>query len=200
MSEHKTILENIKKLVFGEEVVTGVAEVTEEKAAFVSVSLSDGTLINIEPDVQVSAAVTVEDPEMGMVAVPDGSYELEDKRIIVVVGGLVQSVEEVAAAEEEAVEEMESETKEPVMSGAEVRKIIESVETHFNSQIAELKEVIEAFKSDAQAKNELFVSAIEDLGNEPTEKVKEKESFNGFNYKEKQTNGLEAVLNLKKKK
>jgi len=189
MSEHKTILENIKKLVFGEEVVTEVAEVPEEKAAFVSASLSDGTLIQIEPEIQQGASVMVEDPENGMVAVPDGSYELEDKRIIAVVGGLVESIEEVAAAEEEAVEEeMDTEAKaEPVMTGAEVRKIIESVETHFNSQIAELKEVIETFKSDAQAKNELFVSAVEELGKEPIEEapIKKKSGFSLSNKNKK---------------
>jgi len=85
MSKYKEILEEIKKLAFGEEVAVEstveetkeeTTEVTEEK--FVAVTLSDGTLINVEPEVQVGATVLIEDPEAGMIPVPNGSYELED--------------------------------------------------------------------------------------------------------------------------
>ena len=161
MSKYKEILEQIKKVAFSEEKVEEVSTVVEENK-FAAVSLADGTVLNVEPDVQPGAAVTIEDPEQGFVPVPDGSYQLEDGRVLVVVGGAIENIEEVAAEEEVAEEEMENETKEaPVMNEKEIRKIIESVETHFASEIQTLRAELAEFKSQAKETNELFVSAIE---------------------------------------
>lgn len=205
MSKAIDILNEVKRLVFNEEVVTKevvesptkeVTEVVEQK--FVDVTLSDGTLLQVEPDLQAGAAVMIEDPEQGMVPVPSGSYELEDGRILVVVEGVVESVEEVAQAEE-VEEEMETETKEPTMTEKEVRKIIESVETHFKSEIETLRN--ELVKKDAEAKeiNEKFISALEELAKKPTEEPKKKIN-NGFNFRKKSDKGVEALLKLKNKK
>ena len=202
MSNYKNILEEVKKLVFREDeptVETPVEEsttvVAEQK--FVDVTLSDGTLLQIEPDVQVGASVLIEDPELGMVPVPDGSYELEDGRIVVVAGGLVENVEEVAASEE-VEEEMES-TTEPVMTEKEVRKIIESVETHFASEIETLKNELATEREEAKKVNEAFINALEELAKKPTEEPK-KENKSGFNFRKKSEKGIDALINLKTKK
>lgn len=203
MKDYKQILKDVKALVFSEEVVTEVEESTEATEVaketvetFEAVTLSDGTLLQIEPSVAIGSTVTIEDPELGFVPVPDGSYELEDKRIIVVAGGLVESVEEVA---EEVEEEMETEaTQEPTMTEKEVRKIIESTETHFNSVIKSLQDEVAKLKEVGQERAEAFVSAIEAIGEEPKEEINKKQ--NGFNFRKKSDKGIEALINYKKNK
>ena len=205
MKDYKQILKDVKSLVFSEEVVTEVEESTEEtkvteepKQTFEAVTLSDGTLLNIEPSVAEGSTVTIEDPEMGFVPVPNGSYELEDKRIIVVTEGLIESVSEVA--EEEVVEEeMDTEsTKAPTMTEKEVRKIIESTETHFNAVIKSLQDEVAELKRVGQERAEAFVSAIEVIGEEPKEETPKKNS--GFNFRKKTDKGIEALINYKKNK
>lgn len=203
MKDYKQILKDVKALVFSEEVVTEVEGSTEETEVaketvetFEAVTLSDGTLLQIEPSVAIGSTVTIEDPELGFVPVPDGSYELEDKRIIVVAGGLVESVEEIA---EEVEEEMETEaTQEPTMTEKEVRKIIESTETHFNSVIKSLQDEVAKLKEVGQERAEAFVSAIEAIGEEPKEEINKKQ--NGFNFRKKSDKGIEALINFKNKK
>ena len=203
MKDYKQLLKDVKALVFSEEVVTEVEESTEATEVaketvetFEAVTLSDGTLLQIEPSVAIGSTVTIEDPELGFVPVPDGSYELEDKRIIVVAGGLVESVEEVA---EEVEEEMETEaTQEPTMTEKEVRKIIESTETHFNSVIKSLQDEVAKLKEVGQERAEAFVSAIEAIGEEPKEEINKKQ--NGFNFRKKSDKGIEALINYKKNK
>jgi len=203
MKDYKQILKDVKALVFSEEVVTEVEQSTEATEVaketvetFEAVTLSDGTLLQIEPSVAIGSTVTIEDPELGFVPVPDGSYELEDKRIIVVAGGLVESVEEVA---EEVEEEMETEaTQEPTMTEKEVRKIIESTETHFNSVIKSLQDEVAKLKEVGQERAEAFVSAIEAIGEEPKEEINKKQ--NGFNFRKKTDKGIEALINFKKNK
>ena len=203
MKDFKQILEEVKKVVFSEDKVKETVdaventEVTKEaEQTFEAVTLSDGTLINIEPSVEAGSAVTIEDPELGFVPVPDGSYELEDKRIIVVAGGVIESVEEVA---EEVEEEMETEsTEEPTLTEKEVRKIIESVETHFNSVVESLKDEVAKLKEVGQERAEAFVSAIEKIGEEPKEESVNKQK--GFNFRKKTDKGIEALINFKTKK
>ena len=194
--DYKQILKEVKELVFGEEKVTEVTEVAEEsKQTFEAVTLSDGTLLQIEPSVAVGSVVTIEDPELGFVPVPDGSYELEDKRIIVVAGGVIESVEEVA---EEVEEEMETESaQEPTMTEKEIRKVIESVETHFNSVVKSLQDEVANLKEVGQVRAEAFVSAIESIGEEPKEELPKKQ--NGLNFRKKSDKGIEALINYKKK-
>lgn len=199
MSKERSILEEVKRLVFGEEApkVENTAEVTEEQN-FEAVTLSDGTMLQIEPSIEVGASVLIEDAELGMVPVPDGSYELEDGRIISVAGGLIEAIEEMAEAEQ-VEEEMETETTTaPTMTEKEVRKIIESVETHFKSEIETLRNELANAKEEAKEINGKFISALEQMANEPTEKPK-KETKNGFNFRKKDENKLNALINYKKK-
>ena len=195
MKDFKQILDEVKKVVFSEVKETEVLEVAKEtKETFEAVTLSDGTLVNIEPSIAVGSTVTIEDPELGFVPVPDGSYELEDKRILVVAGGLVESVEEIA---EEVEEEMETETAEPTMTEKEIRKVIESVETHFNSVVKSLQDEVSALREVSQTRAEAFVSAIEKIGEEPKEELPKKQ--NGLNFRKKSDKGIEALINYKKK-
>ena len=61
------------------------AKETNPKAEkFVDVTLADGSMAVIEPDIEVGAAIVIMDSEGNPVAAPPGEYELEDGRVIVV--------------------------------------------------------------------------------------------------------------------
>jgi hypothetical protein len=104
---------------------------------FVDVTLADGSVAVIEPDVEVGAAMVLMDEEGNPVAAPVGEYELEDGRVIVVEEeGVIAAVNEAPAEEEDDEEEMSTDEKEQ----QRVKKVIESI-------IVE-KEFIKAFSKE----------------------------------------------------
>lgn len=93
-------LPEIKKILFGTE--------TEEtvEAAFIDGKLVDGTIVRVEPAVEVGASVRVIDEAANEIDAPDGDHELEDGTIIRTEGAIiVEVIEPEAPAEEEVVEE-----------------------------------------------------------------------------------------------
>jgi hypothetical protein len=167
----KETLDKVKKLIFGEETVVAPTEVTEIK--LMAAELADGTMVNIEPALEVGAMVTVE--VEGVVApMPNGEYPLADGTVVTVAEGAISDIKEVEAEEEEA---METEvTPEPIaetVTEAKIRKIIESTETVFNEQFAKLTEELETvkaefakYKEESDTKEKAMFSAVEELANE----------------------------------
>jgi hypothetical protein len=165
----KETLDKVKKLIFGEE--TAEATVTEIK--LMAAELADGTMVNVDPALEVGAMVTVE--VEGVVApIPNGEYPLADGTVVTVAEGAISDIKEVEAEEEE---EMETEaTPEPVVetvTEAKIRKIIESTETVFNEQFAKLSEELETvkaefakYKEESDTKEKAMFSAVEELANE----------------------------------
>jgi hypothetical protein len=165
----KETLDKVKKLIFGEE--TAEATVTEIK--LMAAELADGTMVNVDPALEVGAMVTVE--VEGVVApIPNGEYPLADGTVVTVAEGAISDIKEVEAEEEE---EMETEaTPEPVVetvTEAKIRKIIESTETVFNEQFAKLTEELETvkaefakYKEESDTKEKAMFSAVEELANE----------------------------------
>ena len=105
-------LPEIKKILFGSDDTSAEVEVTDETSAFLDAKLVDGTIVRIEPAVEVGAVVKVIDEEANELDAPDGDHELEDGTIIrtegaVVVEVLAPETEE----EEESEEEVEAEEK-----------------------------------------------------------------------------------------
>jgi hypothetical protein len=101
-------LPEIKKILFGTE--------TEEtvEAAFIDGKLVDGTIVRVEPAVEVGASVKVIDEAANEIDAPDGDHELEDGTIIRTEGAVIVEVmapeaEEEESEEEEVVEEMAAE-------------------------------------------------------------------------------------------
>jgi hypothetical protein len=95
----KETLDKVKKLIFGEETVE--ATVTEIK--LMAAELADGTMINIDPALEVGAMVTVE--VEGVVApMPNGEYPLADGTVVTVMEGAITDIKEVEAEEEEEME------------------------------------------------------------------------------------------------
>jgi hypothetical protein len=189
LSNNKTIddmsketLDKVKKLIFGEETVVEETPTEVIEVKLMSMELADGTMINVEPALEVGAMVTVE--VEGVVApIPNGEYPLADGMIIAVSEGAISDIKEVEAEEDE---EMETVTSPPVetVTEAKIRKIIESTETVFNEQFAKLTEDLETvkaefakYKAESDTKEKAMFSAVEELATESSvEPIKKKRS------------------------
>ena len=171
----KETLDKVKSLIFGEEktevAVEATPEVTEVK--LMAAELADGTMVNIDPALEVGAMVTVE-VEGEVAPMPNGEYPLADGTVVTVMEGAITDIKEVEAEEEEAMEtEATPEPKAETVTEAKIRKIIESTETVFNEQFAKLTEELETvkaefakYKEEADTKEKAMFTAVEELANE----------------------------------
>jgi hypothetical protein len=107
-------LPEIKKVLFGSDDTTETVETTEEavEAAFLDAKLVDGTIVRVEPAVEVGAVVKVIDEAANEIDAPDGDHELEDGTIIRTEGAVIVEVMAPEAEEEVEEEEVEAEEKE----------------------------------------------------------------------------------------
>tara|TARA_R100000152_G_C6713919_1_gene141055 strand:- start:167 stop:847 length:681 start_codon:yes stop_codon:yes gene_type:complete len=202
MNELKTLFQDIKN-IFKEEgvetdpetkavleatVETSDEPVTESKETtettnekFEDVVLADGSVAQIEPAVEVGAAVVVAvDDEL--VAAPDGMHELADGRKIETEGGVIVSVEEAeeVAEEEEVEEEMETENPFTEAQEREAKKIIESIVTErvfgmeatLEEENKELKKEISNLKEAFNCLLDLTEKLVEKPTTEPVKKNK----------------------------
>jgi hypothetical protein len=105
-------LPEIKKVLFGSDDTTETVETTEEavEAAFLDGKLVDGTIVRVEPAVEVGAVVKVIDEAANEIDAPDGDHEMEDGTIIRTEGAVI--VEVMAPEAEEVEEEVEAEEDE----------------------------------------------------------------------------------------
>lgn len=168
----KETLDKVKKLIFGEE-VKEVEETTPEvtEVKLMAAELADGTMVNIDPALEVGAMVTVE-VEGEVAPMPNGEYPLADGTVVTVMEGAITDIKEVEAEEEEAME-TEATPKAETVTEAKIRKIIESTETVFNEQIAKISEELETvkaefakYKAEADTKEKAMFTAVEELANE----------------------------------
>jgi hypothetical protein len=171
----KETLDKVKKLIFGEETVEATPEVTPTEVIEVklmSMELADGTMINVEPALEVGAMVTVE--VEGVVApIPNGEYPLADGTIIAISEGAISDVKEVEAEEEEAMEtEATPQATTETVTEAKIRKIIESTETVFakvetlETELETVKAEFAKYKEESDAKEKAMFSAVEELATE----------------------------------
>ena len=104
-------LPDIKKLLFAE--ATPAVESTEAvvEHSFEDAKLVDGTIVRIEPAIEIGATVEVISEDGETLAAPDASHELESGSVIRTEGGIIVEVleAEAPAEEEEAKEEKEEE-------------------------------------------------------------------------------------------
>ena len=108
-------LSEIKKILFGSYDTSADVDVTDETSAFLDAKLVDGTIVRIEPDVEVGASVKVIDEEANEIDAPDGDHELEDGTIIRTEGAVITDVIE-AEVEEEGPEAKAEEVDEEMSS------------------------------------------------------------------------------------
>ena len=171
----KETLDKVKSLIFGEETTEVAVEATPEvtEVKLMAAELADGTMVNIDPALEVGAVVTVE-VEGEVAPMPNGDYPLADGTVVTVMEGAITDIKEVEAEEEEAMEtEATPEPKAETVTEAKIRKIIESTETVFNEQFAKLTEELETvkaefakYKAEADTKEKAMFSAVEELANE----------------------------------
>ena len=99
----KNNIEALKKIAFNE-TVEEVVETTESteptestESKFVDAQLEDGTIINVEPAIELGASVSVMTEE-GIVPAEDAEHTLASGEKIITVGGVIT---EIIATEEE---------------------------------------------------------------------------------------------------
>jgi len=169
----KETLDKVKSLIFGEDTTEVAVEATPEvtEVKLMAAELADGTMVNIDPALEVGAVVTVE-VEGEVAPMPNGDYPLADGTVVTISEGAISDIKEVEAEEEEAME-TEATPKAETVTEAKIRKIIESTETVFNEQFAKLTEELETvkaefakYKAEADTKEKALFSAVEELATE----------------------------------
>jgi len=177
-------------------------EIVEEK--FEDVTLADGSVAQVEPDVSLGAAMVLLIDD-ALQPAPTGDYELADGRVVSVEDGVIVAVAEPELEEieeapaEEVVEEEVMENDKPFTDEQrrEAKKIIESIvtEKHFASEKAtnkinaEIVALKEAFKS--------LVEITEQIASDPATKTAKKNNSGFSHLKNKKKKDL--IENLKSK-
>ena len=199
----KNNIEALKKIAFNE-TVEEVVETTESteptESKFVDAQLEDGTIINVEPAIELGASVSVMTEE-GIVPAEDAEHTLASGEKIITVGGIITEIiateeEEVAEEVEEEVEE-EMESAEPTSTAPTPKTVIERTEVE--RKFAELESKI----VDAITKNEEFekkvISTLEEFAKEPSVEPTKKRRLDAFK-KEDLTfeQKLNKIKNLRK--
>ena len=203
----KNNIEALKKLAFNE-TVEEVAEATEEttetteteKGAFIDAQLSDGTIVNIEPDIELGASVAVATEE-GIVPAEDAEHELASGERIVTVGGIITEIiaTEEEVVEEEVADEIEEEEMNDEVSTPNPKTVIERTEVE--RKFAELEDKLaEALKSNDEFKSQV-IATLEDLNKEPSAAPTVKRKLDAFKRNELTfEDKLSKIKKLKKAK
>ncbi len=172
--DEATTLTKIRKILFGKTEEETKEEQTKE--SFVDATLADGTLVQVEPDLQLGATVSVA-TDNGVEPLADGTYELSSGESIVVADGVIT---EIIPLVEEQAEDKPTEAAEE-QQAEKVRKIVESIEKHFNEEISKLKEdnkklneEVTAFKAELKEKDAQLFDAIKEIVEEPKHKPTQK--------------------------
>jgi len=131
------------------------AEPQEEKVLFMAEgTLKDGTKIFSDADSwEPGVNIFILNDESEKIPVPSGEYELEDGKIVVVVDGVVEAINEPATEEEapatEEVEQSETLSKEDVLSMIE--SAVAKLRTEFKSELKKKDNEIVNLKSQVAA-------------------------------------------------
>ena len=184
--EKKDAMSKVKAFFSSKNVEVDITEAPENRAAklvvfvkdkdnedtkvekFEELTLLDGSMVMIEPEVEAKAAIAAQTPEGEWVPAPAGAYELEDGRIVTVVeDGLIDSVTEVAAdgeVKEVVEEEMNDNSPKRVIESIVKEKIFAkqdeftALQETVEAQTKEIKFLLESLeaktKSEADLKDE----------------------------------------------
>lgn len=177
--EQPTMIERIKNL-FNE--AKEETPVIEEKSKFMEATLEDGTLVNIEPDLEVGAAVVVIDAEGNPMAAEDAEHILAGGDKIITVDGVITEI--IPMEEEAEVEEEVPMAEEPTETQEQkVKKVVESIikESHFANEemVSKVEEGLKALFTEElnKAKQEIkdmVIGSFEIFGETPKKEATEK--------------------------
>lgn len=164
-------LPEIKKLLF--------SETTEE--AFVDAKLVDGTIVRVEPALEIGASVAVIGEDGETVAAPDGEHELESGEVVRTEGGVIVEIMTPEPVEEEA-EEVEEEMASEEKFDAEGFKadILSAVSELIKSEIAAAQFAKTEKVTDIEKAVGLITDIVEKMAATPKEEPSKKVA-NPFN-------------------
>jgi hypothetical protein len=193
----KTLREKITAKLSAIKKVLAEEENAEDSVQLEDVKKVDGTILRIEPAIEVGATVQVIGEDAELIEAPDGDHELESGDVIKTEGGIIIEVLAVEGEPEAVVEEEMSEEA-PVVAeapkGLNVEELTNNVMNKLNEAIvakinnlkfASVKEV-EALKSENKVLKESLTEVIDlmqKFAGTPTEEPKKK-AYNPFADKE----------------
>jgi hypothetical protein len=164
-------LPEIKKILF--------RETTEE--AFVDAKLVDGTIVRVEPALEIGASVAVIGEDGETVAAPDGEHELESGEVVRTEGGVIVEIMTPEPVEEEA-EEVEEEmaAEEKFDSEGFKADILSAVSELIKSEIAAAQFAKTEKVTDIEKAVGLITDIVEKMAATPKEEPSKKVA-NPFN-------------------
>jgi hypothetical protein len=170
----KAKLGEIKKLLF--------ADAVPQK--FVEATLVDGTVVSVEPAVEVGAVVSVIGDGGEMLPAPDASHELQDGTLIVTEGGIIVEIVAVAEAPAAPAEAAAEPNKPAALSvddiqAAVMAKVSQSIAERINSmKFATAKDVAALKKENGELKKALgeLADVFETFATAPVAEPKKKVS------------------------
>ena len=185
--------ENIKANLAKIKVALGVEEAPTEEVKLEDAKLVDGTIVRIEPAIEVGATVQIISEDGSMIEAPDAEHELESGDVIKTEGGVIIEIMPVEGSEPVVEEEMSSEGVAPVAEvpkGLNVEELTNNVMNKLNEAIvakinnlkfASIKEV-ETLKAENKVLRESLtdlVNIVEKFAATPAEEPKKK-AYNPF--------------------
>jgi hypothetical protein len=149
----KEAFEKIKTLLFGEQKMSDA-------------KLIDGTIVQWEGDLSEGTALNVVGEDGNIIPAPEGTHELEDGTKIVVVGGLVTSIESKEVEEEEEMkEEMATEFEKMFASHLEAfNSLLEkfnAIESKVNEYELKFSEISNNINDITKSNTEKFNAIVE---------------------------------------
>jgi hypothetical protein len=141
----------------------------EKPVALEDAKLVDGTLVRIEPALEVGATVQVISEDGSMIEAPDGEHELESGDVIKVEGGIIIELIPIVAEEEIIVEEVMSEDKPvaPVAPKLDIEalqnQLIEKLNTSLSDKINNLKFASAKEVNSLKAENKVLRESLTEL-------------------------------------
>ena len=180
--------ENIKANLSKIKIALGVDEEAPASVELEDIKKVDGTILRIEPAIEIGATVQVIGEDAELIEAPDGDHELESGDVIKTEGGVIIEIMAVEGEEEEVVEEeMSEETPEVKAQPIDVQALTDNVMNKLNealndkinnlkfAAIEDVKTLTERNKTLTEAVSEL-VGIVEQFAGtpseEPTKKVK----------------------------
>jgi hypothetical protein len=193
----KTLREKITAKLSAIKKVLAEEETPEESVQLEDVKKVDGTILRIEPNIEIGATVQVIGEDAELIEAIDGDHELESGDVIKTEGGIIIEIIAVEGEPEAVVEEEMSEEA-PVVAeapkGLNVEELTNNVMNKLNeaivAKINNLKfasiEEVEALKSENKVLKESLTEVIDlmqKFAGTPVEEPKKK-AYNPFADKE----------------
>jgi hypothetical protein len=172
-------------------------EQAPEAVALEDAKLIDGTIVRIEPAIEIGATVQVISEDGSLMDAPDGEHELESGDVIKVEGGVIIEIIPIEAPVEDVVEEEMSEEA-PVIAevpkGLNVEELTNNVMNKLNEAIvakinnlkfASVKEVASLKAENKVLKESMteLIDIVQKFAGTPTQEPKKK-PYNPFADKE----------------